>query len=88
MGGRGGGGRPNRDHIYIYIYILFGAGGSRGRGAVILRVPAVGQAVPGLVPPGGLEEAITWVAVKIMVPFWVPNIRHLLLRVPKKGPLF
>ena len=28
-----------------------------------------------------------WVVVKIMVPFWVPNIiRHLLFRVPKKGP--
>ena len=30
----------------------------------------------------------TWVVVKIMVPFWVPNIvRHLLFRVPKKGAL-
>ena len=30
-----------------------------------------------------------WVVVKIMVPFWVPNIvRHLLFRVPKKEPLF
>ena len=29
----------------------------------------------------------TWVVVKIRVPFWVPIIiRHLLLRVPKKGP--
>ena len=29
----------------------------------------------------------TWVVVKIMVPFWVPIIiRHLLFRVPKKGP--
>ena len=28
-----------------------------------------------------------WVVVKIMVPFWVPNVvRHLLFRVPKKGP--
>ena len=28
-----------------------------------------------------------WVVVKIMVPFWVPIIvRHLLFRVPKKGP--
>ena len=28
-----------------------------------------------------------WVVVKIMVPFWVPNIiRHLLFRVPKNGP--
>ena len=28
-----------------------------------------------------------WVVVKIMVPFWVPNIvRHRLLTVPKKGP--
>ena len=29
----------------------------------------------------------TWVVVKIMVPFWVPNIvRHLLFRVPQQGP--
>ena len=28
-----------------------------------------------------------WVDVKIMVPFWVPIIiRHLIFRVPKKGP--
>ena len=28
-----------------------------------------------------------WVVVKIMVTFWVPNIiRHLIFRVPKKGP--
>ena len=28
-----------------------------------------------------------WVVVKIMLPFWVPNIvRHLLFRVLKKGP--
>ena len=28
-----------------------------------------------------------WVVVKIMVPFWVPiTIRHLIFRVPKKGP--
>ena len=36
--------------------------------------------VDGLVPA-------TWMVVKIMVPFWVPIIiRHLLFRVPKKGP--
>ena len=30
---------------------------------------------------------VTWVVVKIMVSFWVPNIiRHLIFRVPKKGP--
>ena len=30
-----------------------------------------------------------WVFVKIMVPFWVPNIvRHLLFRVPKRDPSF
>ena len=29
----------------------------------------------------------TWVVVKIMVPFWVLIIiRHLIFRVPKKGP--
>ena len=28
-----------------------------------------------------------WVVVKTMVPFWVPIIvRHLLFRVPQKGP--
>ena len=27
-----------------------------------------------------------WVVVKLMVPFWVPIVRHLLFRVPKKGP--
>ena len=33
------------------------------------------------------HEPSTWVVVKIMVPFWVPVIiRHLLFRVPKKGP--
>ena len=30
---------------------------------------------------------VIWVVVKIMVPFWVPIIiRHLIFRVPKKGP--
>ena len=28
-----------------------------------------------------------WVVVKIMVPFWIPNIvRHLIFTVPQKGP--
>ena len=28
-----------------------------------------------------------WAVIKIMVPVWVPNIvRHLISRVPKKGP--
>ena len=32
-------------------------------------------------------QSVKWVVVKIMVPFWVPIIiRHLILRVPKKGP--
>ena len=26
-----------------------------------------------------------WVDVKIMVPFWIPIIRHLIFRVPQKG---
>ena len=35
----------------------------------------------------GLAAALIRVVVKIMVPFWVPIIiRHLLFRVPKKGP--
>ena len=33
------------------------------------------------------DDIGTWVVVNIMVPFWVPSIiRHLILRVPKKGP--
>ena len=36
---------------------------------------------------GFLIIFIVWVVVKISVPFWVPIIiRHLLFRVPKKGP--
>ena len=36
-----------------------------------------------------LFEGSTWVVVKIMVPFWVPNIvRHLIFRVPKKNGFF
>ena len=32
-------------------------------------------------------RSTTWVVVKSMVPFWVPNIvGHLIFRVPKKGP--
>ena len=37
----------------------------------------------------GLSEGSgsIWVVVKIMVPFWVPIIiRHLIFRVPRKGP--
>ena len=34
-----------------------------------------------------LAPAFIWVVVKIMVPFWIPNIiRHLIFSVPKKGP--
>ena len=33
------------------------------------------------------NQHFPWVVVQIMVPFWVPIIvRHLLFRVPKKGP--
>ena len=33
--------------------------------------------------------ACIWVVVKIMVPLWIPIIiRHLIFRVPKKGPYF
>ena len=40
-----------------------------------------------MVRNGCSAEFHTWVVVKIMVPFWVPIIiRHLLFRVPKKGP--
>ena len=35
--------------------------------------------------PAGLGAM--WVVVKIMIPFWIPIIiRHLIFRVPKKGP--
>ena len=35
----------------------------------------------------GFCPSTVWVVVKIMVPFGVPNIiRHLVFRVPKKGP--
>ena len=35
----------------------------------------------------GLLAYYTWVVVQIMVPFWVLiMIRHLIFRVPKKGP--
>ena len=34
-----------------------------------------------------VELGAMWVVVKIMVPFWVLIIiRHLIFRVPKKGP--
>ena len=37
--------------------------------------------------PSNLSPLSNWVVVKIMVPFWVPIIvRHLIFRVPKKGP--
>ena len=37
-------------------------------------------------PPFGLHSFI-WVVVKMMVPFVIPIIiRHLIFRVPKKGP--
>ena len=53
--------------------------------------------LPGTVPGAKHEETTqgfgraisedTWVVVKIRIPFWVLNIiRHLLFRVPKKGP--
>ena len=36
---------------------------------------------------GSHHEEPMWVVVKMMVPFWIPIIiRHLILRVPKKGP--
>ena len=39
-------------------------------------------------PRKGFEvDGCIWVVVKIMVPFWVPIIiRHLIFRVPQKGP--
>ena len=41
-------------------------------------------------PPQQEESTVfngMWVVVRIMVPFWIPIIvRHLIFRVPKKGP--
>ena len=35
----------------------------------------------------GSRAFFMWAVFKIMVPFWVPDIiRHLIFRVPKKGP--
>ena len=48
--------------------------------------------------PGALDACLIhpkafaihmWVVAKIMVPFWIPiRKRHLILRVPNKGPQF
>ena len=36
---------------------------------------------------GEVSRAAIWVVVKIMGPFWISFIiRHLIFRVPKKGP--
>ena len=38
-------------------------------------------------PPKKIHPFHTWVVVKIRVVFWVPiKIRHLIFRVPQKGP--
>ena len=38
-------------------------------------------------PVASDEGSSIWVVVKSSVPFWVPvKIRHLLFKVPKKGP--
>ena len=51
--------------------------------SAVKRSSALGQ-----VQAQGPFQAI-WVVVKIMVPFWIPIIiRHLIFRVPKKGPQF
>ena len=49
--------------------------------------PITAVSFPGWAMPVTCRTGIMWVVVKIMVPFWVPNtVRHLLFRVPKKGP--
>ena len=36
-----------------------------------------------------LNERLTWVVVKIIVPFWIPiKVRHLIFRVPKRDHTF
>ena len=42
---------------------------------------------PGARDNSHAHTSCTWVVVKIMGPFWIPIIlRHLIFRVPKKGP--
>ena len=53
------------------------------RGGAILQMNSLVAAAG----KGNSSYSITWVVVKIMVPFWVPIIiRHLIFRVPKIGP--
>ena len=53
------------------------------------RVRALSLECPnlGLVGQGSSDDGCKWGLIKIMGPFGVPNIiRHLLFKVPKKGP--
>ena len=53
------------------------------------KVASVNLQIPQEYPTSITERGTVciWVVVKIMVPFWIPNIiRHLIFRVPKKGP--
>ena len=65
----------------------FGVLGFRGLGfRVSLSTKPLPKALLAVANPA---TSNIWVVVKIMVSFWVPNIiRHLIFRVPKKGPLF
>ena len=84
-------------YMYIYIYILHLAPDflkplterhcKRALGLLrMLRTPNPNMCWRLLSAKHPLASK-TWVVVKIMVPFWVPIIiRHLLFRVPKRGP--
>ena len=59
-------------------------GGGGGGGAHTAQGSESCKPDPGL---QGLYRVSIWVVVEIMAPLWVPIIiRHLLFRVPKRGP--
>ena len=58
-----------------------------GSWVTIRRIRAQAIIVLIVVPTIETLLAAIWMAVKMMVPFWLLNIiRHLIWRVPKKGP--
>ena len=72
------------DDDYYYYYSSEDLGTSPWDSARFLRGS---RKEKGRLPRRVALTSYIWVVVKIMVPFWVPIIiRHLLFRVPKKGP--
>ena len=52
-----------------------------------MLIDLVSFAIYTLNPKPEALNYVIWVVVKTMVPFWVLNtIRHVIFRVPKKGP--